>query len=143
MAKPTIQHTIVSYGIYDKWEAREKKLPKVIQFTLNVPANIDIEFGFIINIKKGKGKKVRYCIYHPNITDDNGKIRAPFSGDIYINDNNWLFYLGDTIWEPLHDKLGDWRMTIECDKKIIADKTFVISEPNENIKSSLWTRAGY
>lgn len=143
MAKSTIQHTIVSYGIYDKWEATEKTLPKVINFTLDVPAEIDIEFGFIINIKKGKGKKVRYCIYHPNITDDNGEVRAPFSGDVYIKDNNWHFYLGDTIWEPLHDKLGDWRMTIECNNQIIADKTFTLSEPNQDIKSSLWTRAGY
>jgi hypothetical protein len=143
MAKSTIHHSIVSYGIYDKWEAAEKNLPKVINFTLDVPAKIDIEFGFIINIKKGKGKKVRYCIYHPNITDENGKIRVPFSGEVYIKNNNWHFYLGDTIWEPLHDKLGHWRMTIECDNQIVADKTFIISQPNEDIKSSLWTRAGY
>ena len=94
-------------------------------------------------MRGGKGKKITYCIYHPNIKDEQGKIRAPFSGDVYIKDNSWHFYLGDTIWEPLHNKLGNWRMTIECDKKIIADKTFSLNEPNDDITSSIWKRAGY
>lgn len=143
MAKAVIQHSIESYGIYEKWEADKKSLPKIKQFTLDIPAEIDIEFGLIINIKKGKGKKINYCIYHPNIKDNNGEVRAPFSGELYIKDNNWNFYLGDTIWEPLHDKLGLWRMTIECDNKLIADKTFTLNEPNDDITSSIWKRAGY
>ncbi|WP_426360031.1 DUF3859 domain-containing protein [Pseudocolwellia sp. HL-MZ19] len=143
MAKTKIQHTIISFGIYDKWDQSDKELPKVIEFTLNVSAKIDIEFGFIINIKKGKGKKITYCIYHPNIPDDNGEVMPPFTGDVYIKDNNWHFYLGDTLWEPLENKIGDWRMTIECDEKIIADKTFFINEPNEILDAKFWKRAGY
>ena len=143
MAKANIQHTITSFGIYDKWDNSNKALPKITQFTLNVPAKIDIEFGFIVNIKKGKGKKITYCIYHPDIPDDKGKIMPPFDGNIYIKDNNWDFYLGDTIWEPIHNKIGDWRMTVECDGKIIADKTFVIGEPNEIEEAKFWKRAGY
>ncbi|WP_426369188.1 DUF3859 domain-containing protein [Pseudocolwellia sp. HL-MZ7] len=143
MAKTKIQHTIISFGIYDKWDQSDKELPKVIEFTLNVSAKTDIEFGFIINIKKGKGKKITYCIYHPNIPDDNGEVMPPFTGDVYIKDNNWHFYLGDTLWEPLENKIGDWRMTIECDEKIIADKTFFINEPNKILDAKFWKRAGY
>jgi hypothetical protein len=38
--------------------------------------------------------------------------------------NDWNFYLGDTIWEPVADKLGTWRMTVESNGKIVADKSF-------------------
>lgn len=143
MAKSIIQHSIISFGIYDKWEDENKLLPKIKEFTVNVPAIIDIEFGFIINIKKGKGKKITYCIYHPNIPDDDGTVMPPFIGDMYIRDNNWHFYLGDTLWEPIENKLGDWRMTITCEDKIIADKTFIVDEPNELLEASFWKRAGY
>ncbi|WP_076418447.1 MULTISPECIES: DUF3859 domain-containing protein [Colwelliaceae] len=143
MAKSNIQHSITSFGIYDKWEDTNKSLPKIKEFTVNVPAKIDIEFGFIINIKKGKGKKITYCIYHPNIPDDDGKVMPPFIGEMYIRDNNWNFYLGDTIWAPINNKLGDWRMTITCENKIIADKTFRVDEPNELLEASFWKRAGY
>ncbi|XPF93921.1 DUF3859 domain-containing protein [Colwellia sp. RE-S-Sl-9] len=143
MAKSIIQHSITSFGIYDKWEDTSKSLPKIKEFTVSVPAKIDIEFGFIINIKKGKGKKITYCIYHPNIPDDDGTVMPPFTGDMYIRDNNWNFYLGDTIWAPIDNKLGDWRMTITCDNKIIADKTFIVDEPNELLEASFWKRAGY
>lgn len=143
MAKAKIQHTIISYGIYEKWEASTKTLPKIKEFTLNIPAEIDIEFGFIINIKKGKGKKVNYCIYHPDITDDNGHIMPPFSGDIYINNNDWSFYLGDTIWAPISNKLGEWQMVIECENKPLADKTFIVDKADEFLEAKFWKKAGY
>ncbi|MGI9467443.1 MAG: DUF3859 domain-containing protein, partial [Rubripirellula sp.] len=53
-----------------------------------------------------------------------GKRRPPFDGMVYIKKNDWDFYLGDTIWEPINDKLGNWRMTLELDGKVVADKTF-------------------
>ena len=42
------------------------------------------------------------------------------------------FYLGDTIWAPVEDKCGPWRMTIELNKRIVADKTFNISSSSSN-----------
>lgn len=143
MAKSIIQHSITSFGIYDKWDNADKSLPKIKQFTINIPARIDIEFGFIINIKKGKGLKASFCIYHPDIPDKSGNVMPPFTGNIYIRNNDWHFYLGDTIWAPIHNKLGDWRMTIECENKVIADKTFIIDEPDEFLEAKFWKRAGY
>ncbi len=143
MAKSTLQSSITSFGIYDTWNEKSKDLPKVKKFTTDVPAEIDVEFGFIINIKKGKGKKITFCIYHPDIPDKQGNIMPPFTDDVYIRDNNWNFYLGDTIWEPVHSKLGDWRMTIECEGHLLADKTFTINEPDEFSGAKFWKRAGY
>lgn len=143
MAKTIIQSSITSFGIYDTWNENSKDLPKITKFTTDVPAEIGIEFGFIINIKKGKGKKITFCIYHPNIPDKSGNVMPPFSDDVYIRDNNWNFYLGDTIWAPISNKMGDWRMTIECEGQIIADKTFSVNQEDEYLESKFWKRAGY
>lgn len=143
MTKSTLQTSITSCGIYEKWNEDSKDLPKIKKFTTDVPAEINIEFGFIINIKKGKGKRITFHIYHPDIPDKKGNVMPPFSEDVYIRDNNWNFYLGDTIWAPIHDKTGNWRMTIECEGQLIADKTFIINEPDEFLEAKFWKRAGY
>ena len=139
MAKSKPIVSIDSYGIYTTWDAECKKLPKITQFTLDIPAEIDIEFGFTVTIKKAKGEKIRYCIYHPNITDDDGNVMEPFEGDLYVRSNEWSFYLGDTIWAPISNKIGKWRMTLEMHNKIIAEKTFNVFNHNE---AQFWKRRG-
>lgn len=134
MAKPKLTCSITSYGIYDKWDADSKKLPQIKEFTTKVSPEIDIEFGFVINILKGKGKKITYCIYHPDIPDEDGEVMPPFDGTLYIRDNNWDFYLGDTIWAPAENKIGNWRMTVECEGKVIAEKTFMVGEDEDVLR---------
>ena len=113
-----------SYGIYTQWESDAKQLPKISEFTTRVPAKIDVEFGFVVNIKGAKNQELDYCIDHPGIRDAEGAVRAPFDGTVYVKTNDWDFYLGDTVWDPIDDKLGDWHMTLELDGKVIAEKTF-------------------
>ena len=126
MAKRKPETRIKSHGIYSKWDSETKQLPRILEFTTNVPAEIDIEFGFVVNIKGAKNKELAYCIDHPGILDTQGNRRAPFDGTVFVKTNDWDFYLGDTIWEPIEDKLGSWRMTLELDGKIIADKVFEV-----------------
>ncbi len=54
-AKPVV--SIETYGIHTTWDAKSKHLPKIKTFTTDVPAEIDIEFGFTVNIKKARGEK--------------------------------------------------------------------------------------
>lgn len=124
MAKVKPEYTLVSCGIYSSWEEESKNLPQILSFTTDVKAEIDVEFGYIINVKKGKGIKLKFCVYHPDIPDKNGNVMEPFTGEVYVKNNDWSFYLGDTVWEPINNKLGNWRFVIECEGKIIADKTF-------------------
>ncbi|WP_299668081.1 DUF3859 domain-containing protein [uncultured Psychromonas sp.] len=123
--KPVIK--MQTYGIHSKWEAKSKALPKVLEFTTNIPAQIDIEFGFIINIKNARGQKAYYCIEHPGIYDADGSVRSAFTGEVHVTNNDWSFYLGDTIWAPIDDKCGPWHMTITLNDQIVADKTFNVS----------------
>ena len=132
MAKKKPAITVRSYGIYSKWDSKSKDLPKIKEFTTDVPAEIDIEFGLILNIKSARGQKVAFCIDHPGIHDDKGRVRAPFTGEVHITNNDWSFYLGDTIWAPIDDKCGAWRMTMELNNQVIADKTFNIAADNEH-----------
>ncbi|TWU24389.1 hypothetical protein Pla52o_23160 [Novipirellula galeiformis] len=113
-----------TFGIYAHWDAESKELPRFIQSTTTVHAKVGVEFGFVVNIKNAKNQSLHYCIDHPGILDAEGKRRLPFDGDVYVKQNDWNFYLGDTIWDPIEDKLGLWTLAIELDEKIVAEKTF-------------------
>lgn len=126
MAKNKYTVFMTSYGVYTQWDERNKQLPKLIEVTTDIPARESIEFGFVVNIKKAKGIKLQYVINHPDILGEDGIAMAPFTGDVYVSNNNWDFYLGDTLWLPLENKLGHWNMRLEHDGNLLAEKTFVV-----------------
>ncbi|MCL1106727.1 DUF3859 domain-containing protein [Shewanella algicola] len=129
MSKLKADVSIIYSGIFSQWNNESDDLPRFLEATVHVPAVIDTEFGFIARIKKAKNQVLTYCIYHPDIPDDNGHIRPPFNGTVYIKENDWRFYLGDCIWAPVSNKQGNWRMTLELNGKIVADKTFKVYLP--------------
>ncbi|MBB1388205.1 DUF3859 domain-containing protein [Shewanella sp. SG44-6] len=131
MSKLKADVSIIYSGIFSQWDNSSDELPRLLQATVHVPALIDTEFGFITRIKKAKNQILTYCIYHPDIPDDDGNIRPPFEGEVFIKENDWRFYLGDCIWAPVNNKLGNWRMTLTLNGKIIADKTFKVYLPEE------------
>ncbi|WP_305817361.1 DUF3859 domain-containing protein [Photobacterium leiognathi] len=45
----------------------------------------------------------------------------------------------DSIWAPISNKVGPWRMTLEMSGGIIADKTFNIFNHDEG---QFWKRRG-
>ena len=124
MARRRPEITIETFGIYSKWNSQSDDLPRILDFTTKVQAKIDVEFGFVVSIKGGKNCKLQYCIDHPGILDADGSVRPPFDGFVYVKTNDWQFYLGDTIWEPIDDKLGNWHMTLALEDKVVAEKTF-------------------
>ncbi len=127
MAKRKIEASISTYGVYKHWDATSQDLPSIQQFTTRVPAIVGIEFGFVTNVKGAKNQKLTYCIEHPGILDAAGQPRPPFDGEVYVKTQDWNFYLGDTIWEPIEDKLGPWRMWLALRGERIAEKTFEVT----------------
>lgn len=119
--KPEVR--LRSCGIYTQWEADSKELPRFVEATHRILAEIGVEFGFVVDIRGAKNRQLDYCIDHPGILDAEGKRRPPFDGTVYVKQNDWKFFLGDTIWEPIADKLGKWRLTLELDGEIVADET--------------------
>ncbi|WP_394203850.1 DUF3859 domain-containing protein [Shewanella waksmanii] len=141
MSKLKPQVDVIQAGIFTQWQEDSDALPRLLKATMHVPAEIDIEFGFVAQIKKAKNQLLRYCIYHPDIPDDNGQPRPPFDGEVYVESNDWKFYLGDTIWAPEHNKVGRWRMTLELKGQVVAEKTFIVNLNSEEDKiAAFWKR---
>jgi len=124
MAKRKPEIRMKSYGIYTQWDSGAKELPRIQEFTTKVEAIVDVEFGFVVNIKGAKNSELDFCIDHPGIADAAGNRRMPFEGTVFVKTNDWDFYLGDTIWPPIEDKLGTWQMTLKLQGKVIAEKSF-------------------
>ena len=128
MPKQNPTFEIYSYGIYSKWDRNSKDIPKVLKITDRIPAEVDIEFGYLLKIKRGKGIRLEFEIDHPPFKDESGNIMPPFRGEHFVNSNNWEFFLGDTIWEPVHDKTGKWILTTFYNGRTVAQKTLHIEQ---------------
>ena len=131
MAKTKVSWKMKSYGLYSHWDHDAKELPRIKKHTTSIPAFIGVEFGYILNIKKAKGKKMITRIEHPPFNDDQGVLRPPFVHEVYVRSNDWNFYLGDTVWAPVWDKLGEWRLIITIDDQVLADKTFELVDDSD------------
>ncbi|QDV83151.1 DUF3859 domain-containing protein [Planctomycetes bacterium TBK1r] len=129
MAKQRPEVSVRTHGLYSKWDSGSKELPAFLESTTRIPAKVDVEFGLVINVVGGKNLQLHYCIDHPGIRDAKGKRRPPFEDVVYVKTNDWDFYLGDTIWEPIEDKLGTWRMTLTLEGQIVADQRFEVYRP--------------
>jgi len=124
--KPVFE--IYSFGEYSKWKREEKDIPKILHFTTEIKAEVGTEFGYVLHIKQGKGETLTFRIDHPPFKNSAGEIAPPFEGEEFIRTNDYVFYLGDCVWEPLHDKLGEWKLTTFHNGKIVAQKSFELVE---------------
>ena len=122
--KPIIK--IESCGLYTPLKKEGKDLPKLVRFTEKIPCELGVEFGYILHIRKGRGMKLTFQIDHPPFFDDEGTLRPPFTDELYVRSNDWKFFLGDTIWEPIEDKTGEWRIRSWLNGDLIADRTLTL-----------------
>lgn len=119
----TIEIEIINYGEYSEWNRESEDLPKFKDLTHEVKAKIGVEFGMIVNIRKAKGRYLDFLIDHPPFTDLNGNIEPPFHGTFRVKHNPFLFFLGDTVWEPVDDKKGNWTLSILLEEEVLVSKT--------------------
>lgn len=126
MAKKKFDVEIYSYGEYAHWNRESKSIPKLLDITNEIIAEEGTEFGYVLRIKKAKGKRIDFRIDHPSFKDEDGKVMPPFTGQVFINSNNYEFFLGDCIWAPIEDKMGKWTMTTKIDDEIVATKTLLL-----------------
>lgn len=115
-----------SYGLYDGWDRESKELPNLVKITTEIETELDVEFGYILRIQHARNSKITFCIDHPPFKDADGETAAPFEGELYVKTNDFRFFLGDTIWEPVEDKKGTWRLITWLDGVKVADKTLTM-----------------
>ncbi len=123
MAKRKPEVAMHSYGLYNAWDRNSKELPNLIKITDEIEAALDIEFGYILRIRNARNCKITFRIEHPPFTDASGMLAPPFDGELYVKTNDYRFFLGDTIWAPIEDKRGAWRLITWLDGEKVADKT--------------------
>jgi hypothetical protein len=125
--KPLIE--FYSHGIYETWDRSSRTIPKLKRITTNIPIEPDVEFGYVLKIRKAKGSRLTFVIQHPPFPDEDGDIALPFEGTEYITSNDWSFFLGDTVWPPFENKAGKWELITTLDGKEIARKRFNLILP--------------
>ncbi len=135
MKRSVFSWKLESFGRYTAWNRDAKALPDLLEITDTIVASEGVEFGYVLNIFKAKGKKLTFSIEHPPFLNEAGEVTPAFTGEVYVRSNNWEFFLGDTLWLPLEDKLGSWRLITTIDDQILADKQFeiVLSNPDRQI----------
>jgi len=123
MAKKNPEVSMHSHGLYDGWNRESKELPKLLKITTEIDAALDVEFGYILRIRNARNSRITFLIEHPPFTDTDGEVALPFEGELYVKTNDFRFFLGDTIWAPVENKRGSWRLVTWIDEKKVADKT--------------------
>lgn len=126
MAKRKPEVEIHSYGLYEGWDRESKALPKLVAITNEIKAELDIEFGYILRIRNARNSRIAFRIEHPAFKDSSGKTAPAFEGGLYVKTNDYRFFLGDTIWSPVEDKRGEWRLITWLDDVKVADKTLLL-----------------
>lgn len=131
MAKRRPDFKLYSFGEYSKWDKNSKEIPKILNITNEIEAEAGTEFGYVLEIKHAKGETITFKIEHPPFKDEQGNLMPPFTGEQFIGVNNYTFYLGDCIWEPVADKLGTWELSTFHKGKLVAHKIFRLKEKGQ------------
>lgn len=126
MGKKKPQVEIHSYGLYEGWDRNSKDLPNLLKITTQIEAALDIEFGYILRIRNARNQPVSFRIIHPPFKDSAGRVAPDFTGELYVKTNDFRFFLGDTVWAPIEDKRGTWRLMTWLDGDLVADKTLTL-----------------
>ena len=115
-----------SYGQYDGWDRDSRILPSLVKITTEIDTALDVEFGYILRIRNARNSKITFRIEHPPFKNDDGETAPPFDGELYVKTNDFRFFLGDTIWAPVEDKRGEWRLITWLDGETIAYKKLAL-----------------
>ncbi len=126
MPRKRSEITMHSHGLYDGWDRDSKELPNLVKITTEIEAALDIEFGYILRIRNARNSKITFRIEHPPFKDSSGNIAPPFDGELYVKTNDFRFFLGDTVWAPVDDKRGEWRLITWLEGEKVADKTLTL-----------------
>lgn len=73
--------------------------------------------------------KLDYIIKHPPFKNDAGNIEPDFTGEYYVNSNQYEFYIGDCIWNPVEDKVGIWEIEVFHNGYKLVNKVFKVVTP--------------
>ncbi len=121
--------SIANYGRYTAWDRTSNKIPKLIKYTNTIEAIEGNEFGIIINVDNLKGGVLDFIIKHPPILNTKGNLMPQFKGELFVHSNHTQFFVGDGIWLPVEDKVGEWEVIILYEGKEKVSMKFQVLIP--------------
>ena len=83
MSKRKPEFRIYSYGEYTPWNRESRDIPKILDFSTEIDAAIGTEFGYVLQIKNGKGEKLEFKIDHPPFKNENGESASFYRRAVY------------------------------------------------------------
>ena len=131
MAKRSPSVSERSYGLYQRWSGRRGDVPQLIAFQERIPARVGVEFGYVLHITGGHGTELEWRIEHPPFPGRDGKPSPAFTGSYHVRGNDFEFFLGDTVWEPWHNKCGPWTMITSIAGVEVARRTLLLVPEHE------------
>jgi len=126
MARRRVRASLRSYGIYRPWDGKRGSVPQLVAFGDRVPARVGVEFGLVLRVQDASGAVLDWRIDHPPFPGRDGKPEPPFVGTFSVKGNDFDFYLGDTVWEPVADKCGPWTMSVSLAGEELASRSFLV-----------------
>lgn len=111
-----------SYGRYETWDGDQRRVPRCLAFTDEIPAEEGAEFGLVLRVRGGKGALLEFEITHPPFLDDRGRVARPFVGSIQVRSADADIFVGDCVWAPVHDKIGSWGITVSHQGTVVAQR---------------------
>jgi hypothetical protein len=134
MVRRRVEVKEINYGLYEAWDRAGKMLPGFLKFTDQIPARPGVEFGYILEIRGAKRAELTFEIIHPSGIHDPEGNRMPdvFRGREIIPQNEYRFFLGDTVWVPIAEKCGPWRLKTFIDGEPVADRTLNLFYPEDS-----------
>ncbi len=131
MPRKTPDIKLISRGLYTPFHRAGEDLPRLIEATRSVPASLDSEFGCIIEVRGGRGLTLAFTIEHPSFVDEKGETVPTFEGEFFIDANEYRMFVGDTLWEPLADKVGRWTIRVFIEKQAVIEEWFDVVMEDE------------
>lgn len=114
---------LINYGRYSEWDGENSNLPKFIELTDQIETQLGVEFGMIVEIRKARGRYLDFEIDHPPFKDADGNTEPVFRDTFRVKHNPFQFFLGDTVWAPIEDKKGYWKLSILLENEVLITKT--------------------
>lgn len=118
-----IEIELINYGLYSAWDRDNANLPQFLELTDKIDTQLGVEFGMIVEIRKARGRYLDFEIDHPPFHDSEGNPEPPFTGTFRVKHNPFHFFLGDSVWAPVEDKKGYWKLSILLDGETLITKT--------------------
>lgn len=110
-----------SYGRYEGFHGEGRDLPRIREFTTDIPCEEGALFGFAVHARRLKGARLLFRVERSR---EGGPREVVDEREIRVRANDEPIYVGEFVSPPVEGCLGEWRLTLWNGETLLIDKTF-------------------